>query len=375
MERVRFGVIGVGAGVFKMHRPALQSERVEIVGVSDVNLEAAERQAESLGCPAFADHREMLAAAGPEAVCVLAPHPFHAALTLDSLAAGAHVLVEKPMAVHVAEADQMIEAAERAGRLLAVNLQHRTRAEIRTADKLIQSGRLGDIQRVAMTAIWTRTASYYAQAGWRGTWQGEGGGVLMNQSPHSLDLVCHLVGQPGRVVAWNRTLFHAIETEDTSLAMLEWPNDALGTLLVSTAQAGDPERLEIAGTRGILQLTRGGLRLLEADTDLHAFLAESSDPFGTPSLEPARVALVPGTGDHAAIYANFLDAIQHRAQLVADGEEGRMSLELANALIYSSHTDQHVSLPLDRAAYAALLDGLRAGAGARPAPNSASSLA
>jgi predicted dehydrogenase len=370
VQRVRFGVIGVGAGVFKLHAPGLRQDRIEVVGVSDVNVEAAEHQAELLGCPAYADHRELLAATRPEAVAVLAPHPFHAALTLDCLAAGAHVLVEKPMAVHVGEADQMIDAAQRAGRLLAVNLQHRTRSEIRTADKLIQSGRLGDIQRVEMVAIWTRTASYYAQAGWRGTWQGEGGGVLMNQAPHSLDLVCHLVGQPGRVVAWNRTLFHAIETEDTSMALLEWPNDALGTLLVSTAQAGDPERLEIAGTRGILQLTRGGLRLLEADIDLHAFLAESDDPFGKPPMEPARVSLEPGSGDHAAIYANFLDAIQRGAPLVADGEEGRMSLELANALIYSSQTSQSVSLPLDRPAYCALLDELRSGA--RPGSNAAS---
>ena len=297
VQRVRFGVIGVGAGVFKMHKPGLLSDRVEVVGVSDVNVEAAAAQAEDFGCPFFADHREMLAATGPEAVSVLAPHPFHAALALDALAAGAHVLVEKPMAVQVAEADLMIEAAEHAGRLLAVNLQHRTRSEIRTADKLIQSGRLGDIQRVEMVAIWTRTASYYAQAGWRGTWQGEGGGVLMNQAPHSLDLVCHLVGQPGRVVAWNRTLFHAIETEDTSMAMLEWPNDALGTLLVSTAQAGDPERLEIAGTRGMLQLTRGGVLFLESDTDLHSFLAESTDPFGQPSLKPTHVVVEPGRGE------------------------------------------------------------------------------
>jgi predicted dehydrogenase len=362
--RVRFGVIGVGAGVFKLHMPELQSDRVEVVGVSDVNVEAAERQAGRLGCPYFADHRDMLAATGPQAVVVLAPHPFHAALTLDSVAAGAHVLVEKPMAVQVAEADQMIEAAERAGRLLAVNLQHRTRSEIRTADKLIQSGRLGDIQRVEVIAIWTRTASYYAQAGWRGTWQGEGGGVLMNQSPHPLDLVCHLVGQPGRVVAWNRTIFHAIEAEDTCLAMLEWPNDALGSLLVSTAQAGEPERLEIAGTRGILEITHGGVRLLEADSDLYSFLAESGDPFGKPPLQPRHVALEPGSGDHAAIYANFLDAIQHGARLVADGEEGRQSLELANALIYSSHTNQSVSLPLDRAAYSQLLEELRAGASA-----------
>ena len=358
----RFAVIGVGANVFNMHAPALRSADIEIVGVCDVNLQAAERQAEHLGCPYFADHRELLAAVHPDAAAILAPHPFHPSIAIDCLAAGAHVLVEKPIAVHVAEADRMIDAARQAGRLLAVNLQHRTRGEVRTARQLIESGRLGQIQRVEMVAIWTRTASYYAQAGWRGTWQGEGGGVLMNQSPHTLDLICHLIGQPSRVVAWNRTLFHAIETEDTSLAMLEWADGALGTLLVSTAQAGEPERLEIGGTRGVLQLSRGGLQLMAADTDLRTFLAESPDPFGKPVLEPQHVTLEPGSGDHAAIYANFLDAIAHGTPLVADGAEGRMSLELANALIYSSMTNTQVTLPLDRAAYRQLLDELRRGA-------------
>jgi predicted dehydrogenase len=232
-----------------------------------------------------------------------------------------------------------------------------------------------------MVAIWTRTAAYYAQAGWRGTWQGEGGGVLMNQSPHNLDLVCHLVGQPSRVVAWNRTMFHHIETEDTSLAMLEWSTDgaaasdstakhaagALGTVLVSTAQVGESERLEIAGTRGVLQITRGGLRLFEADTDLRTFLAENPAPFAKPELVPQDVPLESGSGDHAAIYANFLDAITNGAPLVADGAQGRMSLELANALIYSSATNSQVPLPLDRAAYADLLDRLRRAAAPTPA--------
>src|SRR3979411_3327211 len=335
---VRFAVIGVGANVFNMHDPALRSNNVEIVGVCDINVEAAERQAERLGCPYFADHRELLAATRPDAVAVLAPHPFHAALAIDCLNAGAPLLVEKPIAVHVAEADRMIAAAAQADRLLAVNLQHRTRGEIRTARKLLESGRLGQIQRVEMVAIWTRTASYYAQAGWRGTWQGEGGGVLMNQSPHSLDLICHLVGQPSRVVAWNRTLFHAIETEDTSLSLLEWPNGALGTLLVTTAQAGEPERLEIAGTRGILQLGRGGVHFVEADQDLRDFLKTSPEPFGKPIFRDQDVVLEPGGGDHTDVYANFLEAIRSGAPLVADGAGGRLSLELANALIYSSQT-------------------------------------
>jgi predicted dehydrogenase len=357
--RVRFGVVGVGAGVFKMHAPAIGSDAIEVVGVSDINVEAAERRAEELGCPFFADHRELLAATRPDVAVVLAPHPFHASVALDCLAAGAHVLVEKPIAVQVADADRMIDAAGRAGRLLAVNLQQRTRPEIRTARKLIESGRLGDIQRVEMVAIWTRPASYYAQASWRGTWKGEGGGVLMNQAPHSLDLVCHLAGGPSRVVAWNRNLFHSIETEDTSLALLEWPNGALGNVLVTTAQAGDAERLEIAGTRGVLQLNRGGLRFLEADTDLRDFLATSPNPYGKPVLQPRDLTLESGGGDHVAIYTNLLDAIHNGTPLVADGAQGRMSLELSNALIYSSHTGQQVDLPLDRSAYGALLDELR----------------
>jgi predicted dehydrogenase len=361
-RRVHFVVIGVGANVFKMHAPALSSPRIEIVGVSDVNLQAAERQAEQFGCPAFADHRELLAATRPEAAVILAPHPFHAPLAIDCLEAGANVLVEKPIAVEVGDADRMIDAAARAGRLLAVNLQHRTRAEIRTARKIVESGQLGQIQRVEMMAIWTRTAAYYAQAGWRGTWKGEGGGVLMNQSPHNMDILCHLVGQPSRVVAWNRTLFHAIETEDTSLSLLEWPNGALGTLLVSTAQAGEAERLEIAGTRGALRLTRGGLELLEADTDLLTFMAENPEPFAKPRFEERPVTLEPGSGTHADVYAGFLDAIERGTPLVADGMEGRLSLELANALIYSGFTDAPVRLPLDGAAYHELLEKLRAGA-------------
>lgn len=357
MEPVRWGLIGVGASVFNMHRPALLSlPGVEVVGASDVADEPGRTVAAALGCPFFTDHRAMLASTRPEVVTIMAPHPFHAPLALDALSAGAHVLVEKPIAVQVAQADAMIDAAERAGRLLAVNLQQRVRTPIRTARKLIDQGRLGQIQRVEMVAAWTRTAAYYALAGWRGTWAGEGGGVLMNQAPHTLDLVCHLIGQPSQVMAWNRTLFHAIETEDTSLAMLEWPSGTLGTLLVSTAQAGDPERLEIVGTRGKLLLEHGTLSLAEAEIDLREFMSESPEPFGRLELKPQQVEPVPGSGDHAAIYANLASAITDGSPLIADGSQGRLSLELANAMIYSSDTGQAVTLPLDRAAYAALLE-------------------
>ena len=361
---MRFAVIGVGANVFSAHARAIKTHAaaIEVVGVADINLTAAEQRAEEFnpGCPYFSDHREMLAKTRPDAVAILTPHPLHAAIAIDCMQSGAHVLVEKPIAVEVAEADRMIEAASKTHRLLAVNLQHRTRPEIRAAKKLIAEGRLGEIQRVQMTAIWTRTRRYYELAGWRGTWRGEGGGVLMNQSPHTLDVICHLAGQPSLVAAWNRTIFHAIETEDTSVAILEWPNHAIGTLIVSTAQAGDPERLEIAGTQGALQITNGNLSLRESSTDLRDFLTESDDPFGNLALESRDVSLDSGSGDHSAIYANFVDAVERGAPLVADGSEARMSLELANALIYSSATNHHVRLPLDREAYTLLMDRLRA---------------
>jgi len=358
---IRLGVIGVGANVFSMHAKAIEAHAsaIEVVGVADINLSAAEQRAESFGCPYFSDHRALLAETHPDAVAIVTPHPFHAAIAIDCMQAGTHVLVEKPIAVEVAEADRMIAAASQTNRLLAVNLQHRTRAVIRTAKKLIAAGRLGEIQRVQMTAIWTRTRRYYELADWRGTWRGEGGGVLMNQSPHTLDVICHLAGQPSLVAAWNRTTFHAIETEDTSVAMLEWPHHAIGTLIVSTAQAGDPERLEIAGTRGVLQVTNGNLTFGESSTDLRDFLAESDNPFGKLALESSDVELEAGGGDHTAIYANFIDAIEAGAGLVADGAEARLSLELANALIYSSATNQQVALPLDRAAYSVLMDRLR----------------
>jgi predicted dehydrogenase len=358
---MRLAVIGVGANVFGMHTRAIKAHAaaIQIVGVADINLAAAEQRAEEFGCPYFSDHRELLAKTLPDAVAVLTPHPFHAPIAIDCMRAGAHVLVEKPIAVEVAEADRMIDAARESNRLLAVNLQHRTRPEIRGAKALIAQGRLGEIQRVQMTAIWTRTRRYFELAGWRGTWRGEGGGVLMNQSPHTLDVICHLAGQPSLVSAWNRTTFHAIETEDTSVAMLEWPNHALGTLIVSTAQTGDPERLEIAGTRGVLEITNANLTLRESSTDLRDFLASSDEPFGKLTLEPRDVPLDSGQGDHASIYANFIDAIERGAPLVADASEARMSLELANALIYSSATHKEVGLPLNREAYAVLMNRLR----------------
>lgn len=348
-------VIGVGANVLAMHRPALESELVTLVGVADLDAEKGRERAALLGCPFFTDVAEMLEQTRPEVAVVITPHPFHAELAVTCLEAGCHVLVEKPMAVHIGEADTMIRAAEDAGRLLAVNFQHRQRPDIKAVYTLLREGRLGRVQHVDMTMAWPRRRSYYQKVPWRGTWSGEGGGVSMNQAPHNLDLLCHLLGAPTKVVAWARTTLHTIETEDTVQAMLEWPGGGLGSLHISTAEAGRPERLELVGTKGVLQLGDGALSFKTFEHDMEDFLAADADPFADPPTAAAPVELGEGSGDHHAVYQNLYDAVRSGTPLGCAGAEGRKSLELANALLLSSHLQRSLTLPLDRDAYASFL--------------------
>ena len=363
-QRLRYAVIGVGSKVYAMHHPALEGENVEVVGVTDIDETVSRLRADELGCPSFSDYETMLRETQPDVAVILTPHPLHAPMAIDCLRAGCHVLVEKPLAVHAAEADAMIKAAEDADRILAVNFQQRLRPEVVKAVELVRSGGLGRVQHLDLAVTWPRTAAYYRLAAWRATWRGEGGGVLLNQAPHDLDLICHLLGLPERVVAWTRTRLHVIETEDTVQAMLEWPDEdgrgAMGSVRISTAEAGRPARLELLGTGGYLRLGEGTLNYGRFDEDVTDFLAGNPDPFAAPTLQDEPLTLPDGAGDHRAVYKNLHEAIIQGTPVSADGAEGRMSLELANAMILSSHTHAEVELPLDRDRYAELLAHLRA---------------
>jgi predicted dehydrogenase len=300
----------------------------------------------------------MLAEQQPDVTVVMAPHYLHPQMAIDAMHAGSHVLVEKPMATQVAEADRMAAAAKKTGKLLAVNFQQRLRPEVRAAKRLIEQGRLGKIQRVSLVVPWPRSYRYYSLASWRATWWGEGGGVLLNQAPHDLDLVCHLAGIPRRVISWNRTNFHKVEVEDTISAMLEWDNGASGYLHISTAESGPKSDLEIVGTKGSLQIGSGSLTFNEFEMDVHEYLRSTGEIYRGPATQPVSVDVEDGAGDHPAIYQNFHAAILDGTPISADGQQGIMSLELANALIYSSFTGRLTELPLDRDEYGALLKRL-----------------
>ena len=183
LPNLRFAIIGGAAGIAVTHFKALEElPGASIVGLADINAEGGAARAAELGCPFFLDHREMLAEVKPDVAVICAPHPFHPPLALDAFAAGAHVLVEKPIAVSVADADTMIEAADRAGRLLVVSFQQRFRPVVEYVQGMVARGELGDLVRVLCVEPWYRPAAYYSSASWRGTWKGEGGGVLMNQA-------------------------------------------------------------------------------------------------------------------------------------------------------------------------------------------------
>lgn len=358
---LRYGIVGVGANILSAHKLGLALPSVEVVGVTDVNAEAGKLRAEELNAAFYPTHQELLSAEKPDVTVVLTPHPFHASITIDALNAGSHVLVEKPMAVETSEADAMIEAADNNDRLLAVNFQQRHRREIKTAHRLIQSGALGELVRVELVEPWMRPAAYYRSAGWRGTWKGEGGGVLLNQAPHGLDLVCHLTGMPTRIAAWTKTWRHAIETEDTVLCMVEYGNGAVGTIYFSTTEAG-PRRMEIVGTKGTLQIEQDGtLHFKEFETDLLSHIANHPGMYDSPAIRAVELTMDAGRGDHAEVYENLHAAITTGVPLLSDGREGRMSLELANAMIYSGHIGEAIDLPLDRDKYSELLKTLRAG--------------
>jgi UDP-N-acetyl-2-amino-2-deoxyglucuronate dehydrogenase len=359
---VRYAIIGCAAGIVPTHLQALaRLPGAQIVGMSDISAERGAARAAQVGCRFFVDHRALLAELRPDVAVICTPHPFHAPIALDCFEAGAHVLVEKPMAVEVAEADTMIAGAEAAGRILAVNFQQRFRPAIASVRQLIDAGELGSLLRVLCVEPWFRPAVYYRSASWRGTWAGEGGGVLMNQAPHTLDLLCYLAGLPSKVWGWTRTVVHAIETEDTAQAMLEYANGASGYLNINTVEAGLQRRLQIVGDRAAVELVGDQVTIYRFAPALSEYRATTTEMFGAPRVTTEVIEAPGDGGGHLAIYRDLQEAILEGRQPRCDGQEGRMSLELASAIILSSYHDRAVTLPLDRAVYSALLAELKQG--------------
>jgi predicted dehydrogenase len=358
-KSLRVGVIGVGT-MGATYARLFQEGKIPGAQLAAV---CATRQA-SLepwrSVTTFTDPDALIHSGAVDAVAIVTPHYSHAPLSIAAFKAGLHVLVEKPLTVKKLEAEKIVAVHRRTDRIFAVMFNQRTDPLYRQLREWIAAGTLGPIRRIQWTITdWFRPEIYYKSGSWRGTWAGEGGGVLMNQAPHQLDLWQWLFGLPARVRASGKTgRYHAIEVEDDVTALLEYPDGTTGIFVTTTGEAPGINRLEIAAENGLVISENRTLRFLKNQMPAGEFSRVSTEKFAKPAVEEKMETFPDSGSQHLGILRNFVEAIRDGKPLIAPGEEGLHSLELANAITVSLLKDKPVDLPMDPSEFAQLLDAL-----------------
>lgn len=284
-----------------------------------------------------------------DAILIATPHYDHPPIGIYALERGIHVLSEKPSGVYTKQVKQINAAAAKSKALYAVMFNQRTVPAHKKVKELLAAGEVGEIRRVNYTiSNWLRSQAYYDSGGWRGTWSGEGGGVLMNQCPHNLDLFTWWVGVPSKVRAFCQFgRFHKIEVEDSVTAYMEFPNGATGVFVTTTGEAPGINRLEIAGDRGLLTLEHDKITFKRTTTPVQAFIDTTENHF--PWVETWDCS-VPGGGfadQHRTVTEAFVKAILTGSPLVAPGIDGIHGLTLCNAMLLSTWLDKTIDVPFD----------------------------
>jgi len=359
---VRIAVVGVG-NVGGRHARELLLGKVQGATLAAVCDTSSEARAGFASVPGFSSQGALLAAGVADAVLIATPHYDHTPLAIEALAAGLHVMVEKPLAVHKADALQMLAAYERRpkqSQLFAEMLVLRTDPRFVRLRALIQGGELGVLRRIHWVITdCLRTDAYYRSSGWRATWRGEGGGVLLNQCPHTLDLWQWLFGMPTSVHAFcGFGRMHPIAVEDQVTAYLEYEGGTNGVFVASTGEAPGSNYLEVVGDWGKVVVEPKGLRIARNQHSTLELLRTGPARVSVASAPTEDIPLAHGPSPLTEMIQNFVNAILKGEALVAPAREGLASVELANAMIYSGITRQTVVLPLDPALYAAELAGL-----------------
>lgn len=358
VEKVRFGVVGV-KGIGKTHMESIvSSKNAMLVAVADINEAEGRAAASKYGVEWYMDYEKMLEQKDLDAVSICTPHFLHCPMTIKALEYGKNVLVEKPMAITVREADKMVEKARSTGLKLGVVFQYRTFPVNQEIKQLINNGEIGKIYRVCMEACVLRTQTYYESDAWRGKWATEGGGALINQTIHNIDLLQWLVGKPVKLQGQIGTMYHNVEVEDIASAVLKFENGAHGILQVCIVDAVGTSRLEICGEKGKIE-TNGGAKRLVMGKPLKEYIAEKK-MWGT-KPECQWIDIKPKTeakGGHTAVIEEYAKALIEDKEPPVPGEEGRKSIEIINAIILSSYQGKTVNFPVDRDTYDSLMQKL-----------------
>lgn len=354
MDKVRYGVIGLGfMGSKHAERLFSEIEGAELRAVCSRNPERLRWAADTFGdgVKRFGDPGEMFASGTVDAVVIATPHFDHPVQAVNAFRHGLHVLVEKPAGVYTLQAREMAEAAKASGKVYGIMYNQRTNPLYRKLRDLVLEGELGSIRRTNwIITNWYRSQSYYNSSAWRATWAGEGGGVLLNQDLHQLDLWQWTIGMmPKRVRAFcHFGKYRDIEVEDDVTAYVEYENGATGVFVTTTGEAPGTNRFEVTGDNGKIVIEDGKLTFWRLRVPEPEFNRTNKVPMEAPECWKCEIPVESGEGEqHRGILQNFTDAVLHGTPLLAPGEEGIHGLELCNAMLLSTWLDDWVELPLD----------------------------
>lgn len=371
MDKIKIGIIGMGNMGCKYAEQIATGEvpGMELGAVTRIKREWQERAKSVLppGLPVYQTAEELLDCGSIDAVLIATPHYAHQEQTVAALRRGLHVLCDKPAGVYTAQARAMNEEAATHELVYGMMFNQRTDPLYRTIKELVESGRYGKLKRVNwIVTDWYRPEAYYRAVLWRGTWEKDGGGVLLNQCPHNLDLLQWICGMPVMVRAFcHEGKWHDIEVEDEVTAYLEFPGGATGVFIASTGEAPGTNRLEIVMEDGRIVSEDGALSVYELEGKEREFCRNAEEAFGKPAGHSVPVQPKGENLQHLGILRNFAEAVLNGQPLIAPGCKGLNSLMLSNAMYLSSWLDRPVQLPVDEELFMKELNRKKARAAGR----------
>ena len=366
MTKVRLGIIGVGnmGSGHAANILAGKCPEIELTAVAD-RREARRQWAKDTlpeGTAIFEEGSDLIQSGLCDAVHICTPHYQHPTLAMEAFAAGLHVMCEKPAGVYTKAVREMNEAAEKSGKVFAMMFNQRTNCVYRKMHEMVHSGQLGELKRVNwIITDWYRTQIYYESGDWRATWDGEGGGVLLNQCPHQLDLLQWICGLPKTVQAFcQEGKWHDIEVEDDVTAYLQFANGATGVFVTTTGDAPGTNRFEVTGTLGKLVCENDKLTFWKLAQDEREFCRTATEGFAQPQCQQVEVETDGENLQHVGVLNAFAGKILHGTPLVAEGTEGLGGLTLSNAMHLSSWLGRAVDIPFDEELFLSELNKRRA---------------
>lgn len=349
MKKIKLGIIGYG-NIGTVHTNNIingKCEEVELCAICDLKQEKlAEAKELVKDVAVFEDAEAMMDSGLIDSVLVCVPHYDHPKYAIMAMKKGLHTLIEKPAGVYTKQVKEMNEVSKECNVVFGIMMNQRTNCIYRKMREIVKSGRLGEIKRTNLIITdWYRPQAYYNSGDWRATWSGEGGGVLLNQCPHNLDLWQWICGMPTKIHAkLHYGKWHEIEVEDDVSAYVEYANGATGTFVTSTGDAPGTNRFEILLEKGKLLAEDGQLKLWENVVTEKEFSRTNENPFASPEMTYTLVETDGENPQHSGVLNAFASAILHGTELVARGDEGINGLTISNAMHLSSWLDKEIVL-------------------------------